>query len=284
MASIARINAADSLTEVGNTLTLNDPYLLTMDSNSNTAQAWAILNSIGAPKLGQSHPDIRSLVVIDRSVDHFEGQRKKFIVNINYSNERTSIDRQSNEDPLDLPASYTFDQVDRMVPVTHDAETGKKIANTANQPFSSITENKPLTRITITRNERDYNNSDSEKARNRVNKRSMRIDGIPYAAGTVKLELYAGTKQFDSEGNTFYNITYKLLINEEGFKRSLVNRGTKGIGEDGKLVSAGRNIPKDFEGASYLDADGKFIVNPSAEPIELEFDTLEKADLHLLRL
>ena len=118
MATIEKLKAADKLSESGNVLTCTSPYLLVMDAASSVVEAYLALSSAGAPSLGDEHPDLSSLVVIDRAVDHFKNQKDKFTVIVSYSNERADIDFQSQEDPLDLPASVSMDQVVGQVPVS----------------------------------------------------------------------------------------------------------------------------------------------------------------------
>ena len=280
MATIEKLKAADKLTESGNVLTCTSPYLLVMNTASDVVEAYLALTSAGAPALGAEHPSLSSLIVIDRAVDHFKNQKDKFTVIVSYSNQRTDIDEQSQENPLDLPASISMDQVDRQVPVEFDVETGLKIRNSAKRPFGAITENKPLTRITIQRNERNYNNTTANTMRNTINSSSFRIDGYTYDTGTVKLEKYFGDKQFDNEGNSYYRITYQMLVDEEnGFVRKLIDRGDKDING----ASAGKNVPIDSQGAAFLSA-GEFILDPDAEPEIIDANTLRKASFSQLRL
>ena len=280
MATIEKLKAADKFTESGNVLNCTSPYLLVMDAASNTVEAYLALTGVGAPALGDEHPSLSSLLVIDRTIDHFKSQKDKFTVMVSYSNQRGEIDFQSQENPLDLPASISMDQVDRQVPVEFDVETGLKIKNSAKRSFGAITENKPLTRITIQRNERNYNNTTANTMRNTINKTSFRIDGYTYPVGTVKLEKYFGDKQFDNEGQSYYRITYQLLVNEEdGFVRQLIDRGDKDING----ASPGRNVPIDSQGAAFL-SEGEFILNADAEPKIIEANTLKQVSFSQLRL
>lgn len=286
IAALVRQTSVDTVEELGNDLTAQVVWIMTLDAQSNSVQALNALNSQGSafgfpsPDLPQpiAHPDNDSLKFVNKTLDHFEGQQTKFIINANYTNDRSSIDDNSNSDPLDLPAAYSYDQVDRSVPVTIDAVTGLPIENSAEKPIIGITENKPLTRTTIVRNERRYNKKEASKFRNTINSVPTKIDGVTFATGTLKLESITASKQFDQQGRTYFSITYKVLEDPESFVRQFEDRGEVNI-----LGNAPGNLVIGSDGAAYLNGEGLYLP-PDEEIVILDVNTLVLTNWSGLRL
>jgi len=286
MASItkfARVPAGDNIETEGNLVTAGDPWLLHLDTIPSSAVA--AYNAIevqgsgfGFPKRGASHPDLKSLLMVDYTVEHYESQKAIFSVTVNYTNDREVTDLNGSDDPLDIPADYDFQQLDRQVIITQDAVTGETLQNYAGTPYLAVTENKPLTRVVVVRNERNYNNSEAESLRNKTNKRAMKIDGYSYDKGVIKLEVFVGTKRRDQDDNIYYSIRYSLLINEELHARKIPNRGAKN--------KKGRPAPRGLtagDGAANLAEDGTFLPKDDKQLID-SWNTLGEADLSVLRL
>jgi len=278
-----RQSAADDIDEDGNDLRVNDPWIMFLDEPSSIVVAYNAMisqgGSFGFPTLGAEHPSNESLKAISRNIEHFSDQQTKFLITVNYSNKREDIDKKSNEDPLRLPASYSYDQVDRSLPITIDAVTGLPIQNSAGKPFTdTLTENKPLTRITITRNERNFNGVKSESIKNTTNSVPTKIDSYTYDTRILKMESITASKQFDQQDRTYYTITYKVLINPEGFTRKVIDRGDTNI--NGQTPG---NLVRGSDGAAYLNGEGLYLA-PDAEIIELEFNTLKSNNWNGLRL
>lgn len=278
-----RQSAADDIDEDGNDLRVNDPWIMFLDEPSSIVVAYNAMisqgGSFGFPALGAEHPSNESLKAISRNIEHFSDQQTKFLITVNYSNKREDIDKKSNEDPLRLPASYSYDQVDRNLPITIDAVTGLPIQNSAKKPFTdTLTENKPLTRITITRNERNFNGVKSEDIKNTTNSVPTKIDSYTYDTRILKMESITASKQFDQQDRTYYTITYKVLINPEGFTRKVIDRGDTNI--NGQTPG---NLVRGSDGAAYLNGEGIYLA-PDAEIIELEFNTLKSNNWNGLRL
>ena len=278
-----RQSAADDIDEDGNDLRVNDPWIMFLDEPSSIVVAYNAMISQGSsfsfPALGAEHPSNESLKAISRNIEHFSDQQTKFLITVNYSNKREDIDKKSNEDPLRLPASYSYDQVDRSLPITIDAVTGLPIQNSAGKPFTdTLTENKPLTRITITRNERNFNGVKSEDIKNTTNSVPTKIDSYTYDTRILKMESITASKQFDQQDRTYYTITYKVLINPEGFTRKVIDRGDTNI--NGQTPG---NLVRGSDGAAYLNGEGLYLA-PDADIIELEFNTLESNNWNGLRL
>lgn len=272
-----RQSAADDTSITGNAVASNDPWIMRLSNPSSSVTAYNAIEiggaSFGFPLRGDSHPDLESLKMIDYGIAHHNSEQEFFIVTVNYSNDRELIDLNTATNPLDLPISYSYDQVDLATPVLFDAETGNEILNLLGKPPTSpLIENKPLTRITVVKNERRYDNDRAEDIRNTLNRAPQRINGKTYNGGTAKLERFTGNNQFDQDGREYYIITYQILINKEGFKRKLAERGTVN-----KFGRSPNGLVIHSDGAAFLDEDGTFR-DPTADPraIYTEWNTLEE--------
>lgn len=287
MATIeSRNDREGTVTNAGGTITAQDFYKLTMDQPSNHVQAFVILQSLGVAALlnvGNFHPDLKGLRVVSQVVDHKDqSDTTLFDVTISYSNSLALTQSGNAEDPLDVPTKYTYDQVDELLAVEIDPVSGKRIVNSATRPFSAITENFPLTRIIIERNEKTFNQEDAGFYRNTMNNGPVTINGDKYLNNTVKIERITGSPQTDSEGVTYYKVIYSVLIKDSDWRRLVIDRGTVDI--DGK--PPGRNIRLDSEGAGLLDGKGFFQVADYNDEVveEILFSTLRQENYGPLRL
>jgi len=284
--TLVRQTSVDTVEELGNELEAQVIWLMTLDTRSNSVQALAALNTQGSafgfpsPDLPQpiEHPDNSALIFVNKTCEHYEGQQTKFIITANYTNDRSTIDNNSNSDPLDLPAAYSFDQVDRTVPITLDAETGLPIQYSNNKPIIGITENKPLTSHTIVRNERRFDKRRAATFRNTINSVPTKIDGVTFATGTLKLESITASKQFDQDNRTYYTINYKILENPDSFVRKFEDRGEVNI-----LGNSPGNLVIGSDGAAYLDGKGLFLL-PGEEVVIIPANTLVLMNWSGLRL
>lgn len=278
----------DTLNESGSVVSVTDKYKITMDGPSNTVEVYNILNSIGAPALGDAHPDLDSLKVVARDVEGLAGSADDstvHILSLSYSNSLNLSQQSGAEDPLDMPPKYIYDQVDTVRGVEVDAITGNKILNSAKNPFAGITENFPLTRIIIERNEKTFSNQDASFFRNKTNEFSNTIDGEVYGANSVKIERITGTPQNDQAGNTYYKVVYSLLINPDSWERNVIDRGKVDI--NGKPPA--RNVKLDSEGAGYLSQDdgkvGEFLTDSNDDEVFfISFHTLDEVNIGPLNL
>ena len=283
MASISSMNDREgTLNESGGVVTVQDLYLLTMDAPSNTVEALNILPIIGAPEIKDPHPNKVGLLVVSRAIAHKDNSDTTlFILTVNYSNDLSLTEQGNAEHPLDVPTKYTYDQVDEVLAVEIDPNTNKRIVNSAGRPFSAITENFPLTRIIIQRNEKTFNEGDADFYRNTMNRGPITINGDLFGNNNVKIERITGSPQTDTEGIVYYQVVYSAFIKNPDWKRLVVDRGTVDI--DGK--PPGRNIRLDSEGAGLL-LDGIFqTAKYEDEVVDLiEFSTLREVNYGPLRL
>jgi hypothetical protein len=277
-----------TVTNSGGVITAQDFYLLTMDAPSNHQQAFNMLQLLGDQpstpvNVGNFHPDIKGLRVVSQGVDHKSGDDTTlFNVTINYSNSLALSQQGNSEDPLDVPTKYTYDQVDELLAVELDPITGKRIVNSAGRPFSAITENFPLTRIIIERNEKTFNNDDAGFYRNTMNDGPVTINGDNFLHNTVKIERITGSPQTDSSGVVYYKVIYSVLIKDSDWRRLVIDRGT--VDKDGKPPA--RNVRLDSEGAGLLDGAGNFQTADYDDEVveEILFSTLREENYGPLRL
>lgn len=283
MAELDRANAVDTTKINGNLLTAVEMWTLKDASANNTVAALTEANNLGLPRLGASHQSNSSAKVIDISITHFSQQGNMYTFAVNYSNDRVEIDKKSNTDPLLLPAAISYDQIDNVVPVLNDTVTGAAFLNSAGDLYTTaFQENKPLTRITIRRNEGDFDARKAATLRNTVCPNAVRIDGFTYAANTAKLERFVASKQFDQDDNVYFVITYQIIINEDTFIRKVFDVGIRdkaGMKPGDALIiqSTGSG------GLALLNADGNFIT-PKSDPNILSFNTLSVEDWSFLGL
>lgn len=284
----SRNDREGTLSNAGGTITAQDFYLLTMDAPSNHQQAFNMLQLLGGQpgtlvNVGDYHDDIKGLRVVSQGVDHKDqNDTTLFNVTISYTNSLALTQQGNSEDPLDVPTKYTYDQVDELLAVELDPVTGKRIVNSAGRPFSAITENFPLTRIIIERNEKTFNNDDAGFYRNTMNDGPVTINGDVFGNNTAKIERITGSPQTSSDGTVFYKVLYSVLIKDSDWRRLVIDRGT--VDKDGK--PPGRNVRLDSEGAGLLDGAGNFqTANYDNEVIEeILFSTMREENYRPLAL
>ncbi len=283
MASISSMNDREgTLTDSGGTVTVQDLYLLTMDAPSNTVEAFDILQIVGAPEIQDPHPNKGGLLVVSRALAHKDASDTTlFILTVNYSNSISLSEQGNAENPLDVPTKYTYDQVDEVLAVEIDPNTNKRIVNSAGRPFSAITENFPLTRIIVQRNEKTFSEGDADYYRNTMNRGPITINGDLYGNNNVKIERITGSPQTDTEGTVYYQVVYSAVIKNPDWKRLVVDRGTVDI--NGK--PPGRNVRLDSEGAGLLlEGDFQTADYDDEEVALIEFSTLREVSYGPLRL
>lgn len=284
----SRNDREGSLTNSGGIITAQDFYLLTMDAPSSHQQAYNMLKTLAPATnnnimVGDFHPDIRGLRVVSQSVEHKSpDDTTLFHVTVNYSNDLALSQRGNSEDPLEVPTKYTYDQVDEFLAVEVDPITGKRIVNSAGRPFSAITENFPLTRIIIERNEKTFNNEDAGFYRNTMNRGPVVINGDKFLNNTVKMERITGSPQTAPDGTIYYKVIYSVVIKDSDWRRLVIDRGT--VDKDGK--PPGKNVRLDAEGAGLLDGKGYFQTAEYEDEVveEILFSTMDEVNYGPLRL
>lgn len=280
MASLVRQNAKDTSKQAGNLLTASEVYLLKDATSTNCVAALTEAASLNLPDLGDSHPSNSSAKAVDISASHYVGEGSVFSITVAYTNEREVIDFKSSTSPFSLPTAVTYDQIDNLTTVLKDTVTGAAFKNSAGDLFTTaFQESKPLTKITLRRNERDFDAKKAATLRNKVCPNPVKIDGFTYEANTAKLERYIASKQFDQFNRDYFVVTYQILINEDTFIRKVFDIGNR----DNKNNAAGADFVLQGSTLGLLDGAGQFQL-PSADPIVLEFNTLEVEDWSFLGL
>lgn len=288
MASIKKLNMVreSDVSRKGNQLAYNQEWYYEVDQFISSVEAETIIDSLGEGNaygfipVSSAHPDNSALIAIDYKVKRQGSQNIKYTINVVFSNDRTTINSSSS--PLEAPANVNYDQIDREILVTKDPVTNKALTNTANrQIWPPLTENKPDSRITYVKNRRRFDNKNAGLYRNTVNEAPVYIDGKQYDTGTVKLERWTGSKQFDTNGREYFINTYSLLIREEGWKRTQISLGFEDI--DGNVPNLeGRLLTEPWK----LDENGKFYSKSEQEDPdifhEFEVNTLEQKNYNFI--
>ena len=256
------------------------------------------------PKMGRSYSNARrDIICVGIDASHVDGQRGIFNIEAKFSNERwimveeaeapdtdtggynggSGTKKDSYIDPTTLPPVYSSQPVDRRRVVTHDAKTNKPISYSNGRAVSpAIMENFPLLRISVSRNERRFNNS-AMRVIGRINSGGMSINNTSFGAETVQLENAGYTTATDTNGRQYYKVVYSFLINPEGFKRSVLQADTHEKRE-GKILP----MPTGNGRAWKLNSDGTFMdagsqTDPNAGEY-LEINTVKRANLGHLRV
>lgn len=280
MASLVRQNAKDTSKQSGNLLTASEVYLLKDATSTNCVAALTEAATLNLPDLGDSHPSNSSAKAVDISASHYVGEGSVFSITVAYTNEREVIDFKSSANPFTLPTDVNYDQVDNLTTILKDTVTGLAFKNSAGDLFTTaFQENKPLTRITLRRNERDFDAKKAATLRNKVCPNSVKIDGFTYEANTAKLERYIASKQFDQFNRDYFVVTYQILINEDTFIRNIFNVGHKDI----KNTPVGTDFIIPGQTFGLLNLEG-FFIDPKSDPFVLPFNTLEVEDWSFLGL
>jgi hypothetical protein len=281
MASLKRRKARDTAKQSGNILTATEVWQLLDATSADCVAAITEATVLGLPELGDSQQSNSTTRAVDISAVHDQDQGNVFAITVSYTNERTVLDISSSQSPFTLPTAVTYDQVDNLTVVLKDTVTGLAFKNSADDLYTTaFQENKPLTRITLVRNERDFDAKKAATLRNKVCPNAVKIDGFTYEANTAKLERYTASKQFDAGGSSgYFRVTYQILINEDTFIRKVFDIGNR----DAKKNSPGADFVLQGSNLGLLDGAGLFQL-PSADPFILPFNTLLTEDWSFLGL
>lgn len=298
MASIIQLGmqrGVDTIDQSKEEISITEPWLMVLDGPSSIGDAYALiqtsLNAFGFPSLGDSYPTsgLVGLVCVERPIEHHESQRDKFVITVKYSNAKDDVEGDTGGDddgdgdnPLNARTVYSFTPVDNVKVVSKDTKTNELIAySNGRAVIPPFTENFPLTRVAVTRNESNFNNSYISRFQGRINSGSMTIDGRSYSKGTVQFENVSSSTRYTAEGAKYYSVTYSVLINVAGFVRKFIEADNYHL-KNGKLVkNKDGSVRKLTKGGDLATAaqeiDGSFFVEGKA-------NTLKTANLGALRL
>jgi hypothetical protein len=257
--------------------------------NADFGPAELLLRTIGLPLPGQPfRKGNRILRVAQHTVERSRTHIQVFFVDVRW--EWPYV--QAIKDPRNefFPPSITAWK--RQVALTKDAQTGKVLANSAGAPLSQF----PMVdqgdqAISWKRIEDWYNQEYADLFWDKINSSPVTIFGKTFAAGTVRCESIVGIpdyKTVDLTGNgqtlkkIFYEVTYSLIVNRNGWKFKWVDMGNAVL-KNGKLV-----VPTLEGGAPAREAvklDGAGAQLPAGEdPVMLEAWEYAQADFSLMNL
>jgi hypothetical protein len=250
----------DGLDQNGNDITFSEKWLLLINTRSSPVVAHSLIsalavgNAYGFVPRNQPHPDNSALKSTGFRIERSNELGLKFIVYNTFSNSQADqADSSDPENDFDR-ATYRYEEVDNYVDVNIDPITDKIIAHTNGQSvIPAPRESKPLTRIVITRNERNYSDKKASGYRNKLNRSPVKIKGEVYARRTAKLESWSAVTAFDQDGEEYFIHTYKVLINPDEHKRTFISAGIQN--KAGRITVAGRPIKLKQDGSFYSLAD-----------------------------
>lgn len=282
------------LLQEGNDITYEEQWILQITGNgarndNNAVQAQALIASLSAgnaynfPVIGASHPDNSALKSTGIRIARDNDGSYKFTIGVSFSNSQSDQANSSNPANDFDRATYRYEEVDNYVDVVKDPITNKMIVNTAKRPiFPYPRENKPLTRIVITRNERNYSDKKASGYRNKINSSTCKIKGESYAKRTLKLESWSAVTAFDQDGDEYFIHTYKVLVDPNEHKKTFISVGYEDI--NGSIPASASLVGRPWK----LNEAGSFVStsyqNDPTQFAEFSNYTLEEVDLNFLRL
>jgi hypothetical protein len=278
MANISELyRSADEpqVTTSGAVTSASENWIMKIDAVVTTIEANVLLkaltptNSFGFTVTGSIHPADNSLLILGFTLVQAEVAKTytEFLVTTTSSNNKDQAD--ANVSPAQAQASYSFDSVDYEVIVSETQGVSRvdpsntlgitlkdeAIQNT-NGVGIVVTEPEKIQEVTIVRNEDSFSLKEAAKHLNRVNSSTVKLIGESFDAGQCRLDRWSATDAYDSEGNLYYRVTYKISVANEAdfFERRFISRGV--VDKNGKPAPIALGYLADTE--YKLQADGTF--------------------------
>ena len=262
-------------TTTGRTTNVVEDWTCILDGKSTPAGVLALLRN-GVPQYnfpsiaeGTQNADDETVKAVNLSVTRMETDRdqKIFKATVTYTNNSTTLNNSNN--PLEAQPQISADFVDRLVLVEQDTVNDEVIQNAAGTPIV-VEENIPLQKVSITRNEEDYDLLQANAHIGRLNETSVTILGKTFDEFTCLLQRWSGVNQYDAEGNLYWQVTYEILIDIDTFKKIFVQRGVVDVNRNpyGGVSGVSSSIEK------KLNTDGTFKTPEEQEDIT-DIDTTD---------
>jgi hypothetical protein len=198
-----------------------------------------VLAMTAVPQPGQHHPVDFGAIVTSIEAQPHDNSDKLFLVQIEYTT--TTFGMPAS--PLNAKPDISYGSSDATEAYFQDHTTPdrKRCCNSAGDPFESFPERETgeLT-ITITVNEETFNPVTMDGFRHTLNQEPVSIDGVTYAAGTLKLSPPTAQKVTDTiegEGGgsqtfVYYRVTYLLKAKADGWDDKILDVGTNELIKD----------------------------------------------------
>ncbi len=218
--------------------------------------AWTVRLDPGVPRIYDQHPE--NTLARVREVEAAPDQNYKLLwrIRVNY---QTGLAAAPSDNPLDKPRirSWSFVPITEVFEKTYDTSGNLTIPYQGSNfmPFvPALEEESHLALLTVQRNEATYNAALALAYQDTVN--SDPFYGAP--PGTAKF-FGGGAVEVPDGPFTYWQATYQILFNKNGFKRVVADRGTYEF-----VNPPGRHIP-----IMGKDTNGKPTNRPITEPVYL---------------
>lgn len=201
------------------------------------------------PSPGQTHNQDGSAIVTGIDAQPVQDSGVHFEVSCEYSG-GGAIGVPTS--PLDRAPEISYGSSDVTAGWFMDhSDPPKPCVNSAGDPFDNVSDKEANEIvITITVNEPSHSPIDADAFSNSVNKDAVTIDGITYAAGTLKLSPITAqktTERVEENGAAmdfvFYRRTYVLKAKKDGWKEKVLDTGLNELIANADLTKPGRVIP-----------------------------------------
>ena len=240
MATIVSLVTYDQqppVNRAGNNLTYSEVWVLKVTERITPVAADLILYALGLnnvysfPALATTpHPDNRALLSSGFRSDRDDktGQQAGYIFKVTVNFSTSASTSSQSQDPTRADPLYRDENVQVDIELDLDPITNQVITNsTGKEPiFPKLTGKKILKRFIISRNERNHNDLRALEYVNKLNKDNFPINGKTYDPRQCLLESWDATPQFDTEGNQYFVVVYKILLDFDGHKTILIDVGT----------------------------------------------------------
>ncbi len=262
----------------------SENWIMKLDGFATTVQANKLVkslpfnNSFGFNIVGSKHPDDNSLLILRFSSVQIEVGKSysEYMITTHFSNSKEASD--NNVSPAQAQSSFSFDSVDyeviisetqgdsRVDPSATLGSTAKDLAiQNTNGVGIVVTEPEKIQEVTIVRNEDSYSLKQAGEHLGRVNSSNVKLIGETFAAGQCRLDRWSASDAYDSDGNLYYRVTYKISVSDrvDFFERRFISRGV--VDKNGKPAPIALGYIADTE--YKLQADGTFFsLEDQADP------------------
>lgn len=197
------------------------------------------------PRRYEAHPYNSSAYVSNVSVRPNEEKKPRhFLATVTYETPTSSSTPSStspNDDPLDQPPDIAWDSVRRRVTIIQDKD-GNPIVNSAGDRFAeAIEEERAFPRVTIERNESEFDAAIAQDYKDSVNSDSLDIAGLSVSPWQATLKDLTGRYR-QQDDSVYYRVRYVIEFKPgDGWVQNPLDQGYRaydGAGNKGRVVEA----------------------------------------------
>lgn len=225
-------------------------------SSINDGTAAAITANDGShsiPASGAAHPSGDGSVVTSKDANPVANSDVHFIVSVEYSIPDGETTGEIATNPLLDPIEFRYGAAEYTESYFVDkSSTPKPVVNAAGDTFEQLpTRDASMPTIEFEKNVASYNPLTYAGYANSINNANVTIDGVTYAAKTLRLKPIKAVKKsvvFEGDPLTYYTLSFQILINPATWDVKIPNIGFNEL-VSGKL-------------APILDDRGRAIIKP----------------------